>query len=231
MKKILGISLLLNLLFIVAGLFAMNKLGGPNYILYKLDKSGKAGEYEHRKNHLAQLPLPKNRIVMLGNSLTAFAEWHELIGRDDIYNRGIAGDFTDGILARLDAILQSQPKQLFLMIGVNDLLFHPPSYPIGNLEKIIQQIRTQSPDTELIIQSLLPVNNDVRNTRVDNQAIAQVNTALQVFAKQFGVQYLDLASAMSNERGQLKANLTKDGIHLDAEGYTIWKNALLPILK
>ena len=38
-----------------------------------------------------------------------------------LVNRGISGDFTNGVLARLEEITHYKPKAIFLLIGVNDL--------------------------------------------------------------------------------------------------------------
>src|SRR5688500_14730068 len=39
-------------------------------------------------------------IVMIGNSMTHKMEWHELLGRCDVANRGVNGELSSGILAR-----------------------------------------------------------------------------------------------------------------------------------
>ena len=46
---------------------------------------------------------PKD-IVFLGNSITFWAEWQELLGNKHIRNRGIPGDTSYGILGRLDEV-------------------------------------------------------------------------------------------------------------------------------
>ena len=47
--------------------------------------------------------------------------WAEFFQNSNIKNRGISGDITEGILYRISEITESQPLQVFLMIGTNDL--------------------------------------------------------------------------------------------------------------
>jgi len=54
----------------------------------------------------------------LGNSITDYCDWYELFGKLNIKNREIGGD---GVIDRLDEVTSSKPKQIFLMIGINDL--------------------------------------------------------------------------------------------------------------
>jgi hypothetical protein len=51
-------------------------------------------------------PLNFNDIVFLGNSITESGkDWSKRLNYPNIKNRGIGGDVTDGVLARLDEII------------------------------------------------------------------------------------------------------------------------------
>ena len=157
-------SLLLNILFIFGFLYLVNALGGFSYLMAKMKTKNLAGVYEHRKNHFKKLPMQKNAIVMLGNSLTQSCEWSELLENPKMVNRGIAGDMTGGLLMRLDEITQHEPAQIFLMIGINDLSVHSLDDIMKNYQAIVSDILLKTPSTKLYLQSILPVNNQVRNS-------------------------------------------------------------------
>ena len=58
----------------------------------------------------------------MGNSITAGGgNWSLRLDYPNIKNRGIGGDTTDGVLARLDEVIYFQPEAVFLLIGINDL--------------------------------------------------------------------------------------------------------------
>lgn len=225
------VSFIGNVILIIVLGYAVYRLGGPNAILQRIQNGGVAETYIHRTKILETLPMDSTNIIFLGNSLTEYGEWNEFFQNPDILNRGIAGEFTDGILRRLTPITTAQPRQIFLLIGVNDLIQHRPSHILENYRKIVQQITTQSPATELILQSLLPVNNWVKNTRLDNADILTINKGIAAIATEYNLVYVDLHAIMKSPDGQLNLNFTSDGIHLNDQGYTAWTNKIRHLVK
>ena len=103
----------------------------------------------------------------MGNSITkGGGDWGKRFNANNIVNRGISGDYTDGVLNRLEEIIHYQPIGVFLMIGVNefwsdnhDRPYITPKHVAENILKICRKIKEKSPKTEIIIQTILPVNN------------------------------------------------------------------------
>ncbi len=221
------LSLLFNILFICGFFFIVQKLGGFSYLLAKMRTNNLAGIYEHRKNHLNNLTMSSDAIVMLGNSITQSCEWSELLENSNVVNRGIAGDMTGGMLQRLDDITKYQPSKIFLMIGVNDISVLSKEKIIENYKSIVNKIVEKSPSSKLYLQSILPVNNEVRNSGKSNSDIIELNNKIQVIASDNGLVYVNLHPLFLDEEGRLDTELTQDGIHLDMEGYLIWKKELL----
>ena len=143
-----------------------------------------------------------------------------------IVNRGIAGDMTGGLIMRLNEITQHQPTKIFLMIGVNDLSVHSLDDILKNYESIVADILLKTPSTKLYLQSILPVNNQVRNSGKSNLDIVFLNKKIENIATENGLVFLNLHPLFVDEEGELNSNLTQDGIHLDASGYLIWKKEL-----
>jgi lysophospholipase L1-like esterase len=52
--------------------------------------------------------------------------------------------------------------------------------------------------------------------------VLDFNKRLQKLAKEFGYDYIDLHSLMADERGELKAEFTADGLHLNEAAYDVW---------
>ena len=233
MKNILlTASIILNLLLIFVLVYAVHRLGGPNAILSRIRNGGIAEAYQHRTQILEKLTIDSSNIVFLGNSLTEYGEWQEFLKNSNIRNRGIAGEFTDGILRRLDPIIAGKPKQIFLMIGINDLILHRPPHILANYQAIVAQIKNETPNTQLIIQSILPVNNTVKNTGLSNADVLTLNEGIQKIATDFNLQYVDLHQKFKDASGKLNDKYTLDGIHLNRAGYELWtaeiKNRVLP---
>ncbi len=225
-SSLLYASLVLNLLFILAGLFALHRYGGWRNLWSKINNRGIEKSYFHRKNLFEMLTPKEGAIVFLGNSLTAGNEWAEMLNNPNILNRGIPGDHCDGISARLDEVLKNRPSKIFLMAGVNDLAFYPPSKVFPKYERLVEAILAKSPQTKLYLQSILPVNNIVSPTPVDNDDIRTLNEDIRKLAAKKGLIFIDLYPLLLDLDGNLDAAYTSDGIHLNGAAYLKWTEAI-----
>jgi lysophospholipase L1-like esterase len=228
-KKLLITSLLINLGVAIIGFAAISNIGSPSYIYYLITNRGR-GEgmlKANRKDLFSKLPKQENKIVFLGNSITAFCEWSELMQNRDILNRGIAGDGTSDILNRLDDIISTNPKKVFLLIGINDLSYHPLQYTVDNYKLIVDKLQKQLPHSQLYLESVLPVHNSLRRVNILNEDIVTLNKRIQTFALERNLKYIDIHHNMLDTEGALRENLSKDGVHLNAEGYKIMRDALM----
>lgn len=229
-RILLILSLALNLGLIAGCFYVVQSLGGFQYMWFKMKNRGVSGVYAHRANLFETMPAKDSTIVFLGNSITEQCEWRELLDNPKIVNRGISGDMTKGVLNRLETITSQHPQKLFLMIGINDLLFHDADYVIENYRQIVQNIQVQSPETEIILQSILPVNNQVRQIGISNDTIKKVNKAIQSMAEEFSLRYLNIHQLLTDTKGNLDAQYTVDGIHINGKAYMVWKEALVAFL-
>ena len=171
-------------------------------------------------------------IIFLGNSITARAQWNELLQLPQARNRGISGDTTFGILERLDEVTKGQPAQIFLLIGINDISRNfPDEEIIQNYETIITRIQKESPNTRLVVQTILPVNSSFgefeRHYHKDGH-IAKVNAGIKQLAKKYGLTLIDLHPLFLDDSGSLKAEYTDEGLHLNEKGYLHWAEILRP---
>ena len=222
-KKLLVFSLFVNVLLAGALFFLIHRLGGVKFMVHKIQSDGLAGIYENRKNLFEILPAPKGSIIFLGDSITEHGQWEELMGNPKVKNRGIAGDTTWGLLRRLKNITSQKPARIFLMIGVNDFLFTDRREIFENYQKIIEKIKSQSPDTQIFIQSILPVNPEVKNMVFNNQEIRLLNEDLKKLAKNTQIPYLNIHDSLTDKNRNLAAKYTADGIHLNGAAYIVWK--------
>lgn len=234
---LLLISTSLNFLFLLLVVLVILNKGGINYVKSKILTMGKINiqsdlninsYYKHKKSQFEILPKSNDSIIFLGDSLTDEGEWVELLGNNNIVNRGISGDTTRRILNRLDAIIETKPKQIFLMVGINDFVNEKKSIEevLSKYKVILEELQKQIPQTEVFIQSVLPVNNNFTYFLEDNQKVIQFNLKLQELAKEFNYQYIDVFSYLADSENQLDVKYTTDGVHLNGKAYLIWKEAV-----
>lgn len=183
--------------------------------------------YQHRQSLFEALPVANRPIVFLGDSLTDSGEWNEILNHSDIVNRGIFGDTTAGVLERLSPILATQPRQIFLMIGINDLARRQDfSGILANYQQILATIQQQSPQTQVYVKSVLPINDGRFENAPSNETIRTLNTQLQRLSENYSYSYIDLHSQLVDENQQLDERYTLDGLHLNGTAYLIWKAAI-----
>jgi lysophospholipase L1-like esterase len=195
-----------------------------------IDSTYDNSHYRERQELFATLPAQKKAIVFLGNSITEAGKWNEILPGKPVQNRGISGDNTFGVLARLPQIVAAKPAKIFLLIGVNDLKREVPvDVIISNYQQMVKMVKTGSPKTKLYLQSVLPVNDTILIEpfrKVTNTNVAKLNAALEKLAKDNGYDYVNLHESFADDKGQLKRKDTPDGLHLKIGAYTIWVNYL-----
>ncbi|NJM19943.1 MAG: G-D-S-L family lipolytic protein [Richelia sp. RM2_1_2] len=234
---LLLISVSLNICFLLFAISFILRKGGIFYIKSKISHLRNKSEnkvwninayYKHKKSQFEILPKSNDSIVFLGDSLTDEGEWFELLGNPQIKNRGISGDTTARILNRLDTIINTKPKQIFLMVGINDFANEKKSIAelLKGYQEILRDLQTHTPNTQVFIQSVLPVNNDITLFWQNNDIIVKFNFKLQQLAKEFSYQYIDVYSHLVDSKNQLDAQYTTDGVHLNGKAYLIWKEVI-----
>ena len=164
-------------------------------------------------------------IVMLGNSITARVDWSELLDRNDIVNRGIDADITEGYLNRMETIYSVNPRICFLMGGINDIAKNiSPDTTIRNIKKIISELKQHG--IIPVIQSVLYVADTYPDYLKMNNAVSYLNARLERVASENNIRFLDLNKVLSSEKKLIKEYVLSDGIHLKGSGYKMWGTIL-----
>ena len=173
-------------------------------------------------------------IVFVGDSLTQRYPLNEFYPGFHLYNRGIDGDTTEGVLKRLElSIFDLKPTMMVLQIGTNDLQVAGLSKEntISNIQLIVRNIQTTQPSIKIILVSLYPVNLSVDklvNKFIvgprNNQDIKTINEAIE---KIQGVRFVNAYPHLLNEDKELNMQYSKEGLHLSLAGYAM----ITPLIK
>lgn len=195
----------------------------------------------HRPNNFAlkweqfkSYPNSSNDIIFLGNSITAGADWVELVENHNARNRGISGDNTFGLLERMDEIVDGKPAKIFILIGINDIARNfPDTVIVANYKRMIDIIKTESPSTKIYFQTILPVNDEFPSKSHFNKDdhINAVNEMMRQLCKKENVTLIELNQFFRDENLKLDRKYTYDGLHLNAKGYHQWSTVLKPYLQ
>jgi lysophospholipase L1-like esterase len=234
-RLLLACSLLLNVLVLVLGVAYVVRKGGWAYLMVELGRRPRQFvPAPHQVDQAAvyrQYPRGEGDVVFAGDSITAGTPYAEVFG--PYKNRGIGGDTTDAVLARLDEVLRGHPDRVFLMVGTNDVARESStSETVENYRRILKRIRAESPGTKVFVQSVLPVNHAMLQTPVDrNPAIRELNGALAPLAGEEAATFIDLTGIVGDGAENLRRDFTTDGLHLNLPGKLALCEALKPYLK
>jgi lysophospholipase L1-like esterase len=170
---------------------------------------------------------PNRLSILVGDSL---ALWYpiERMTRDRYWlNQGISGDTTTGVLNRLSLFDQTRPNAIHVMAGINDLRRGATDAEVvSNLTQIIRRLKKAHPQASLYIYSILPT----RLAAIPNRRLRWLNYNIAAVTRQENVNFLNLQTVFSDDEGNLRRDLTTDGLHLSALGYQVWQAALQPLL-
>lgn len=176
----------------------------------------------------------RGQVVFTGSSLMEMfpiEQWAKELGEDApmIYNRGVGGYKTTDLLPILDVcVLELKPKKVFINIGTNDL--NDPNVPLqevmAHYDEILTIIEKSLPETVIYLMAYYPVNYEAATEEMKpcllirtNEKIDLANKEVEKLANKHGQRYIDVNAPLKDEKGNLKAEYTIEGMHIKPEGY------------
>lgn len=215
---------------------------------YRSGSAGWTGTWQQEFQKLNQISSKGNiNLLFLGDSISQ--SWTGSIKRKSTkkgkrifdksfsqYNAatyGISGDRTDHILYRIKNgnLKGIDPKIIVLMIGVNNLLrgYQGIDTAEGIIE-IVKTIREIKPNSKILLLGCFPTgknpNSKIRKeVNILHQQIQHLNDNQFIF-------YYDMRPYFLQENGKLNYKfMSRDNVHLNGNGYSLWAEKLLPKIK
>ena len=209
--KILLISLLAFLLVLVGA-------AANNITNIKLNKEGKTQQTIEKEEKKTE------NIVFLGDSITEIYPLEDIFGKVPIVKSGISGYRTKDILEQLrKMVYQYNPSKVILLIGTNDYLDDStPDEVSSNIKEIVQEIHKHRKNTEIYIESIYPINKNLKKEMVanrDNDKIIETNKKIKDICKEKNLTYIDMYNELIDEDGNFNKKYTYDGLHPNTLGY------------
>jgi len=182
--------------------------------------------------YLKQTKTRKFDLCFLGDSITQgwpgdmFAKYY---GKYNAVNFGIGGDRTENVLWRLNQgeLQGTSPKLVVLLIGICNTGRNTPEEIAVGVATVVKTLRVMLPQTKILLLGLFPCK--------ENAARAKAEAVNQFLAKLDGksngmIKYLDIGSKFLDKDGKLLNDVLRDDVHPNRKGYTIWGDAVAPII-
>ena len=177
------------------------------------------------------------RVVFMGNSITQ--GWKDT--RPDFFiknpyiNRGISGQTTPQMLIRFrQDVIALQPKVVVILAGTNDIAGNTGPSTLEMIEDNLASMAELANvnGIRVVLSSIMPVfDYPWKHGLEPAEKIVVINTWIKSYCEKKGFTYLDYFTSMADEKHGMKAELTYDGVHANAEGYKVMEPLVQEAIK
>jgi lysophospholipase L1-like esterase len=193
------------------------------------------GRYHDANAKLAPAAKSEARVVFMGDSITDSWQNPKFGGffpGKPYVDRGISGQTTPQMLIRFRPdVIALQPRVVVILAGTNDLAGNTGPMTLEAIEDNLAAMAdlAKANSIKVVFASVLPVSDYeqrdgkpiVRTTQRPPEKIKALNEWMKTYAANNKLTYLDYYSAMIDDKGFLRDELSEDGLHPNAKGYEI----------
>lgn len=178
----------------------------------------------------------EKRVVFMGDSITdgwSNPQSGGFFPGKPYVNRGISGQTTPQMLVRFRPdVIALRPKVVVILAGTNDLAGNTGQEPLTEIEDNLASMAelARAHGIHVVLASVTPVSDYghdhegkplVMTGRRPPAKILELNAWMKKAASDNGYTYLDYFSAMVDDKGFLKADISGDGLHPNTKGYAV----------
>ena len=174
---------------------------------------------------------PADCIVFVGSS--SIRLWKTL-AQDfpglPVVNRGFGGSQLADSVNYAEAIITPyHPRQVVIYAGGNDIKAgKAPELVFGNFVALVKKIRALAPQAKIAYISSAP--NPARWAQVEE--VRKLNSLVKAYCQRHGCTFIDVFPLMLGADGLPKPDIyVADRLHMNTNGYAIWREAVGPHLK
>jgi lysophospholipase L1-like esterase len=175
-------------------------------------------------------PAPgEKRVVFFGDSITDIWKLDVSFPGKHYVNRGIGGQTTPQMLVRFRPdVIDLKPAVVVVLAGTNDIAGNTGDETLEQIEGDYATMAelAKANGITLMFSSVTPIND--YNPRAmlfflqrSPQKILGLNDWLKKYCADNRLVYLDYFSALVDEHGMMKADLSNDGLHPNAAGFAV----------
>jgi len=125
-------------------------------------------------------------------------------------------------------VIPYAPRQVVVYAGGNDLNAHKPAEMVyGDFVALMEKLQAQLPHARLAFISSAP--NLKRWEQVEQ--VRRLNTLAAAYCRRHGIIFINVFPLMLGPDGHPRPDIfVEDGLHMNANGYAIWREAVAPHL-
>jgi lysophospholipase L1-like esterase len=193
------------------------------------DDFGELKRYREADAKLKPSAPSENRVVFLGDSITDYWKLEDYFPGKPYINRGVDGQTTPQMLVRFrQDVIDLHPKVLVVLAGTNDVAGVTGRTRNEDIESNYATMAelARLHHIRVVLASLLPANDYTADAKESfalrpRERILALNTWLKDYCASNGFVYLDYFSAVVDDKGMLRRDLSDEGLLPNASGYKI----------
>ena len=192
--------------------------------------------YRETNTKVAPPEKNENRVVFMGDSITDMWAAPQFVGffpGKPYIDRGISGQTTPQMLIRFHRdVIELKPKVVVILAGTNDIAGNTGPMSLDDIEANLVSMSevAMAHRIKVVLASVLPVYDGGHNSsgkevimtdRRPPEKILALNDWIKKYCADSKLIYLDYFSAMVDDKGFLKRDLSEDGLHPNRKGYEV----------
>jgi acyl-CoA thioesterase I len=194
------------------------------------------GRYQQANIELMRQPVPKDRVVFMGDSITDGWKLEGSFPGKPYVNRGIGGQTTAQMLVRMyPDVIALKPAAVIIFAGTNDIAGNNGPQTVTMIQQNLMAMveLAKAHNIKVILCAVMPItdaktNPPERGGGPINQSatrppadILTLNVWIRSYAQTVGAGFVDYHAATAGTDGMLRAEITSDGLHPNAAGYAL----------
>jgi lysophospholipase L1-like esterase len=197
--------------------------------------------YHDANKELMKRPVEPGRVVFIGDSITDGYRLDEAFPGQPYVNRGISGQTTAQMLVRFyPDVIALKPAAVVIFAGTNDIARNngPQTFEMVQHNIMAMTELAQLHGVKVILSALTPINDRtiipaggrgggptprprIQSAQRPPADLLKFNSWLKSYAAEKGAVYADYYTATVDAQGFLRDGYTNDGLHPNAQGYTL----------
>jgi acyl-CoA thioesterase I len=224
--------------------------GSAQSLADQLQDWNQLGRYHAADEELMKQPADPKRVVFMGDSITDGWRLDTSFPGKPYVNRGISGQTTAQMLVRMyPDVIDLKPAAMVILAGTNDIARNNGPQTIEMIEENVMAMAelAQLHGIKVLLCALTPISDNPapppaaagrgpgfgggrgagappRRKQSEQRPpadILQLNTWLKDYAARIKAPYVDYYAATVDANGEFRSGYTNDGLHPNAQGYTL----------
>ncbi len=129
-----------------------------------------------------------------------------------------------------DCVEITGKKNIFIMLGMNDIGLYGTDGAMNSCKQVVAKILEKAPDAHIYLQTVTPMIESAQLESFNNTLVKEFNGKLKAYCDEKGYRYLDVYSALADDKGNLPKELCSDpdnmGLHFNDTSCQMWVDYL-----